>query len=501
DGDGTPDATADGYVDYDEKGSKIEIRSTTDLGDGAGIFPGSANRTDCTSHAAAPLKCTYAEEMTNWVNWYVYYRSRGLTAKGGLGAVIAEHDDLRVGISEFNGQSNVLGVDQLNDSEITGHKADVLDTLYQIEDSSGNNNMRTALQRTGNYFACSSTASVGNSIVTPAGSAPGDANCPVLAAPTGNCQHNFALVVSAGFWGGTSPKEDADGDASSAFDGGKYASSIENTLADVAMYFYETDLQPDLDDEVPTSTRDFNSIPESSWATAFGGDDGLTETMHQNMRTYIIGFGAQGDVDFDTMEAYDDATAFAWGDPTSDENEKLNDLVHAALNGRGAYLDAGNPTELNDALESAFNEFSTFVGTATAVASNAEEILVGSVIYRASYNVSNGSGQLVAQEISLNDDGIVTLGSETWSAAAELDNVAATDRVIFTYNPETDNGVPFRYANLTYDQVSALQDSATLCSEAEFDADDAACDALEAEVTKHVNWFRGDATNERPDGN
>jgi type IV pilus assembly protein PilY1 len=486
------DADSDDYVDIGEADTKIEILSGS-------TYEGGSDREDCVADGDAPNTCTYAEELQNFTNWYTYYRNRGLAAKGGLGAVLADHDDLRIGFSEFNGQSNVIGVDQLNESPTTGHKADVLETLYGTADSSGNNNMRTALQRTGNYFACSSAAKTGNSIVTPAGTGPGDVNCPILAAPVGNCQHNFALVVSAGFWGGTSPKEDADGDASSSFDGGKFASSIENTLADVAMYFYETDLQPSLVDEVPTAQRDLDGVPEANWSTAFGGSDGLVETMHQNMRTYVIGFGAQGDVDFDTMVDYDVETAFAWGDPTSDDTEKLNDLVHAALNGRGAYLDAGNPTELNTALEAAFNEFSTFVGTATAVASNAEEILVGSVIYRASYNVSDGSGQLIAQDISLNDDGLVELGDEAWSAAGELDSITYDNRVVITWDPENFQGVPFRYDNLNYEQVSELADAQT-CDEADFDIDNCSA-AFETEVTNHINWFRGDASNQRPVGN
>ena len=379
------DADGDLYVDPDEKDTKIEIRTGS-------TYTGSPERADCIADGDAPNTCTYTEELQNFANCYSYYRSRGLAAKGTLALVLSNHDDLRVGFAEFNGQSNVIGVDQLNESPITGHKADVLAKLYATDDSSGNNNMRTALQRTGNYFECGSQAIVNEA----QNKNPGDRGCPVFGAPIGNCQHNFTLIVSAGFWGGVSPKVEADSDSDSKFDGGKFASKDANTLADVAMFYYKRDLHPDLVDEVPTGQRDFDSVDEKDWVTAFGGTDGLVETMHQNMRTYVIGFGAQGNVPFDTIKAVAPRTPFAWADPLSNQDAKLDDLVHAALYGRGSYLNAGNPTELNEQLEAAFNEFSTFVGTATAVASNAEEILVGSVIYRASYNVSDGSGQLIS---------------------------------------------------------------------------------------------------------
>jgi type IV pilus assembly protein PilY1 len=478
------DADTDTYVDIGEDDTKVDITLANEP------FTGSVNRTDCTADAGAPLLCTYDEEIQNFANWYSYYRSRGLAAKGGLGAVISAAEDLRVGFAEFNGQSNVIGVDALNESPLTGHKASLLDKLYATGDSSGNNNMRSALVRTGNYFACESQAIVNEA----QNKAPGEDGCPVLGAPTGNCQHNFALVISAGFWGGTAPGVESDSDASSSFDGGRYADTTQDTLADVALHFYERDLHPDLEDEVPTSTRDFDGVLEANWSTAFGGDDTLTSTTHQHMKTYVIGFGAQGDISFATAEAktvdFDATSGDFWGDPENSDNDKLNDLVHTALNGRGAYLDAGNPTELNEQLTAAFEEFATFIGTATAVSSNAEEILVGSLIYRASYNVSDGTGQLIAQEISIDADGLIELGAQQWSAAEQLDGETFDTRTIFTWDPVNFDGVPFRYDDLNTAQREAMAD--TLVS---------TDPGFETEVTKHINYFRGDASSERPAGN
>ena len=80
--------------------------------------------------------------------------------------------------------------------------------------------------------------------------------CPIEAAPAGTCQSNTTILITDGYWSGSSPglRRDADGDSiktltgggSSMFDGGAFkgAGSETNTLADVAMLYYESDLHP-----------------------------------------------------------------------------------------------------------------------------------------------------------------------------------------------------------------------------------------------------------------
>ena len=102
----------------------------------------------------------------------------------------------------------------------------------------------------------------------------------------------------------------------------------------------------------------------------------------------------------------------------------------------------------------------------------------------------------------MHSDGLVTLGAEVWSAAEELDGETFGSRVILTFDPDTYQGVPFRFNELTYEQASAIADLET-CDEADFDSDkclSANADFI-TEVTNHLNWFRGDDTNERPAGN
>ena len=479
------DHDSDGVVDVTESGMKVDITRDN------APFTGGTDRTDCTGHVNAPVSCTYEEEIQNFANWFSYHRTRSLVAKAGLGQVIADARNLRVGFAGFNGQSNVTGVKALNNSELTGHKAHLLANLYGVTHSAGDNNMRTALLQTGKYFACESQAIINEA----SGKAPGETGCPVPARPVGNCQQNIALVVSAGFWGGEPPGVEADSgrfpDADdTVFDGGRYADTTRDTLADVAMYFYERDLHPDLIDEVPTGLRDLNGVPQDERRAAFSGTDNATDTMHQHMKTYIIGFGAQGDITFDAAEAravdFNAEAIDFWGDPERSDNDKLNDLVHAALNGRGAYLDAGNPPMLKAALTSAFEKFSNLVGTATAVEYNAGEVLGDSLIYRASFNFAQGTGDLVAETLDIDSSGLISPGEVKWSASQQLDARPWDSRIIFTWDPIRMHGIPFRYSELNPDQRAALAAALTL--------------GEEDEVTRLVNYLRGDSTSEWPDG-
>ena len=82
------------------------------------------------------------------------------------------------------------------------------------------------------------------------------------------------------YWNGEVPAVgDADGDNNTEFDGPPYAGPGSNTLADVAMHYYERDLVDDADltDLVPTNASDSAS--------------------HQHMVTYTIGLGVSGSLD------------------------------------------------------------------------------------------------------------------------------------------------------------------------------------------------------------
>ncbi|MDG1441215.1 MAG: PilC/PilY family type IV pilus protein [Pseudomonadales bacterium] len=453
-------------------------------------YPKTENRSDCV---ASEDSCSYEEEIQNFANWFTYYRSRELLAKAALGAVVTNAENIRLGYATINRQQVVSSgktivpaqIQSMNPSERTGAKKGVLDAIYNTV-SNGGTPLRQALERSGRHYECKV-----NDIFRSGGdSSPGDANCPVLPVPDGNCQQHFTLLLTDGSWNGRDPVIDEADVGTGNFDGGAFASDDAENLGDVAMHYYERDLHSGLPNEVPTTGRDRDLASD----TAFENDG--SDLMHQHMTTYTVGFGVRGNV---LADPDDYEVGFDWGDPDDSTEEKIDDVRHAAYNGRGVYLDASNAGELADRLVEAFDEFSQGSGAASAVSFNSQEIQQDTLIFRAFYNTKINTGDLIAQTFT--DDG---LGDEpVWSSAEAMDLVLAEDREILSYDPGcyepetcvtgqnlTAKGIAFRAGALTDSQRNV------------FISDQGATDAQKnTEVTRRVNYLRGDPENERPVGN
>ncbi|MFT6436016.1 MAG: type IV pilus assembly protein PilY1 [Candidatus Azotimanducaceae bacterium] len=472
DGDGLLDDVPSPFNDSaNSEGMLVEIKPASD--GGSDTYPKTADRTDCTT---SETYCTYDEELQNFANWFTYARNREFTAKSALGRVVASAENIRIGYAKLNSSSGLKRIVSMNTSERTGAKAELLDAIYQTN-SSGGTPLRRSLRDAGRYYECRSNDIFNSG----SNSSPGSTNCPVLASPEGNCQQNFTLLITDGTWNGNDPGVgDSDDDNNTDFDGGAYAGSTNNTLADVAMHYYERDLHS-LTNEVPTTARDRSGAPVDAFV------DSSDEIMHQHMATYTVGFGVSGLID---AEPTDYTAGFNWGNPGSSSARKIDDLRHAAYNGRGEYLNAASAKELSNALISAFEEFAQGSGAASAVSFNSQEIQEDTLIFRAFYNTKINTGNLIAQ--SLTEAGLVD--EPVWESAIAMDSVDPDDREIFTFDADLSRGIPFRPdaypAGLTTAQRNTFVDDLGASSEQK-----------NAEVTQRVNYLRGDSSLERPVGN
>ena len=459
----------------ESEGRLVEIRAAN------APFPKSADRTDCI---ASETSCSYEEEIQNFANWFTYARTRELTAKMALGRVVAKSESLRMGYALLNDDGYNRKIISMNTSERTGAKASLLDAIY-LSPTLGGTPLRVKLRDAGRYYACEKQDIFRSNKISAPGAvdANGYADCPILPAPAGNCQQNFTLMLTDGTWSGNQPpnmgENDANGDTN--FDGDVYGGGAADTLADIAMYYYEYDLHPALANQVATSSRD--KAGASTSAFELGGN----EYMHQHMTTYTIGFGAKGFIDTPPVFVAGTPGTFDWGDPTADARTpaKIDDLRHAAFNGRGEYLDASSVNELTQALTSAFEEFSQGSGTASAVSFNSQEVQAGTLIFRAFYNTKTNAGNLVAQAISAAGLDPVPV----WEASKTLDTLAATDRQIITLDRLNNTGIKFRPETLNSEQRKL------------FVADPGASEAVKLEqISARVNYLRGDPSLERPFG-
>ncbi len=431
----------DAPLEWDDPHTLVEILP------GNAPWPAANGREDCASDGT-PATCSYQEELQNFANWFQYYRSREYVTKSSIGRVVSEIQDIRVGLQTLNNSSNEP-IRLMNELYTEGNKKLLLDDFYDAN-SNGGTPLREALDDAGRTFACS-----------------GGGSCPILPAPDGMCQQNFALLFSDGYWnGGAGVTSNADNDGSSVFDGGRYGDSEDSTLADTAMYYYETDLHNTLDNEVPLTRADVDGAPANTF-------DATNNTMHQHMKTYTIAFGVEGTHDPASIP-FNPTTTFAWSDPEDGPQEKIDDMLHAALNGRGRFMSAADSVALQAAFEQAFLEFTQASSSTSAAAFNSTSLRDGTLLYRGFFDLRDNTGELTATIV--NNDGSLA-AAPTWRASEMLNpaNQLPNNRTLVTSHSLTGDGIPFRHADLAIEQQLMLNED-------------------------EVEWIRGDRNEETQNG-
>lgn len=385
-------------------------------------------------------------EMQNFANWFVYYRSRINTSKAAIGDVINNTDTTRMGLRLFN-QGHTKDLKSMTDNTF---KREFLESFYNVVIPAKGTPGRRALQNTGDMFKNSTSGAI------------------LSAANGGECQQNFNIFMSDGFWNGSVPAPsvgNADADLSSIFDGGSYADGESNTLADVAMHYYETDLST-LADLVPVQS-------------------GVDEAEHQHLVNFSIAFGINGQLIQGTDSPLD--TGFSWPVPVSGTSTTVDDMWHAAYNSRGSYLNAQNPVQLQQSLSAAVTNISERTGTAAAVAVNSAQLSTESVVYLAQFNTNRWQGNLFAYPIIDQNTGELA-ATPKWDASSALTarNLTSKPRNIITFDnsPSVADGIAFQWGDLS----AAMKLDLNTNPSGGTDAD--------AVGTARLEYLRGDRSNE-----
>jgi type IV pilus assembly protein PilY1 len=342
-------------------------------------YPKSAERIDC-----AGATCTYAEEMTNFANWYVYYKSRLQMMKTSVGIAFSPITaNYKVGYVKLSNAGAGSAMD-LKPADFTGSaRSSWYTTLYNTT-TSGSTPIRSAMDNVGRMFAN----------LTPYNYAAGSE---VVQYP---CQQNFMILTTDGYWNGSSTAnvvnndnvEDASRFCTAARGCVDKRSQTQPSIADVALHWYNGGSSTDTVSLRPALEPDMNS-PGSVPA-------GAGENTHLHMNTYTLGLGVDGVMNYEPN--YDSAPkpggdfynlitqaasgcpwnnnqAYVWPDPdvtngASTVQERVDDLWHAAINGHGKYFSASQPKEVVDGLSEALANMQIRIGAAAAAATSTPNI-------------------------------------------------------------------------------------------------------------------------------
>ena len=476
--------------------TKVEIRPTLPGSATPSTYAKAASRTDCTG-----ATCTYAEEIQNFANYFTYYRNRLLMAKGGVSQGFAKQGtNLRVGFGTINSGSSTVdgaatatvtrGVRTFSDHPTDNtkkYRKDFYTRLYAAGGNSGTP-LRRAADDVGKYFQ---RTGGGNPWAE-------DPSNLASAGKEYTCRKSFHILSTDGFWNGTAASSPANADndnfstadktppnhrlKNAAFPAGRiydYGDNVtadpsdplvgrftinpfrdspgSDRLADVAAYYWKTDLRPTLDNEILPTSRD-----PAFWQhlTMFTVGLGITGTG-------LVTKTAGGAADLSTQASRDllisTKTALNWTAPADDNPATGDDLIHTALNGHGRYFSATNPSQLAVGLASALNEVASNPASLTSLAVQSLQVEAGNDIYQSIYNPDKWYGRLYSFQQAVSGSVSTALANADWEASNKMP--APSARNIFTWNPlalPLPAATPFLYGNLNAVQQGNLALDPTL---------------------------------------
>lgn len=367
------------------------------------------------------------EERNNFATWFSYHSTRMKAAKAGASEAFGQLGrNYRVGYDSLwrlnkgvrttasgTGPVYPIPVNQEGGLFSGANRSEWFEWMQGARNYS-TTPLRNSLARTGNYYENKFDSN-------PWG--PGSLDEQL------SCRQSYAILTTDGYWNGPSPGlgnvdgeageevELVDGSTRNTYDpddplNAAFKDNRANTLADVAMYYWKRDLRPDLPNNVPASARN-----PAFWQhmSTFGISIGLRGTVDQTSVAEVM---AEGGVTVN-------GASTSWPDPINSSGaHRIDDLLHAAVNGRGEFVAASNPQEFAKALEESLEAISSRQAAGANVASNGPSLSTDSLLFQATYTSGEWTGDMVGVSIA---NGLIA-DTPSWSMA----QVASEDRAAFS---------------------------------------------------------------------
>lgn len=241
-----------------------------------------------------------------------------------------------------------------------------------------------------------------------------------------------------------------------------------DSLADVAQYYYVTDLRPSLADDIPRMGAGIED-DRAPW---------------QHMTTFVVGLGVSGTVnyredyksattgDFANIRSYENTPPVNWpiwpngtNLSSADYNDprSIDDFWHTAVNGRGKYFSARDPQSVVDGLKEALAGIKAQAGAGAGASTSSLTPTAGdNIAYTASFTTQDWTGEVQAQELDTTTGELSS--TVKWSAQALLDATvgdACDNRNIYARDPGSNSLVGFTWDTKTCDSSGLPTGSAS----------------------------------------
>jgi len=472
------------------------IFSRVDIISSRASYPRGPSRNDC----ASATSCTYDEEMTNFANWYSYYKTRNQMMKSAVGMAFQPvSGNFNVGIVSLSSAAAAAGT--INNPKVfTGtNRSDWYTALYAMNGSS-NTPTRAAVHNIGKMFANLSPYDR-------------DAGEEAVQFP---CQQNFTFVTSDGYWNGTaSPVGQNDAVENAARFCTRARGCVDTraqtigSLADIALYWYNggstgvgNSLRPDLEDFtkpglVPAASGENTRLHMNTYTLGLGMDGLMTYEPNYDTAPRVGGdfykliTGASSGCPWNSNGAY------VWPDPLSEDvsgtsyQARVDDLWHAAINGRGKYFSAADPDDVVQSLTAALNNIQAKVGAAAAAATSTPNISQqDNDIFSDTFTTVKWYGELSDKKVNT-VTGVVS-STAVWISSDTVGRkvAAASDtRNLKMLVPSSRTLKNFRYADMTAAEKAWFSNKCTQLAQC---ASLSPADRIIVDDGNNiVNWLRG----------
>ncbi len=379
-----------------------------------------------------------SEQQQNFANWYSFYRNRALATISA--AALAFYDlspSVRLTWQGLGNCKSFTGTDTTNcynnslKEYSPTHKGQLYAWLQNI-----NFNQSTplpeAMKRAGDFYTTSTPWQK-----NPNGTGNTSQN-------TYACRASYHILMTDGQWNATTTmpsnfRHDAatftlpDGRAYS--ERKPYYDSTSNTLADLAMHYWATDLNPDLDNDLPAY------IPfKSGDTTADYWDPRNDPATWQHMTNFVMGLGLTESLNNANIpwagstfagQGYANLVAgtATWPAASSGSANNVYDLWHAAINSRGEFFSVDSPEAMVQAFDDILSRIADRKSTAARPAINSGQVstdennngTVKTVSYQTSYaSDDNWSGDVKRFEKTWSAQNNAFETSEIWSAKSQM---------------------------------------------------------------------------------
>ncbi|MDO9003308.1 MAG: PilC/PilY family type IV pilus protein [Aquabacterium sp.] len=470
---------------------------TYDVNDSSLTFPRYLDRTDCSNDP-----CTQAEERKNFANWFVYYRTRMLLAKAAMSEAFHDLENVaRIGWTTIKWASQIGNRFNIDDTigpqyrntnwgpiqepvkplNATNRQA-LLNSIQTKWDAEGSTPLRIALDQVGKYFMNTSAHSPWHDDpVTGGGS-------------QSSCRRSYNILTTDGYYN-DGPElnqfkdyasqigaKDLVGDLDSTDSPPNYTADrpyrdrasktdpgYSNTLADFALKYWKTDLQPE-------DSSNNGGIPNNVPSTE---NDPAT---WQHLTQFTVGIGVTGvynssnrnEVGSDFYKLKNDPST-SWPDPGASDPGKTDDLWHAAENSRGTFYSVKDAQSLAKAVSEAVGEAKELKLNEGGVGLASPGFQVGNRKYVPGYITGSWIGELSAYELDINGKQVSEI--PLWKASTGVP--IANLRKLWIWNPDgLGGGMTSEFKWGTNGMGATNQGNLTSGSEA------------------LVNYLRGDKANE-----